>query len=47
MTKNSVKIEVTEQIKLALVILNEKLSRVIPFVPSEIIIKDGEITVKE
>lgn len=45
--KQEAKVEVTSQIKIALTILKEKLSRVLPFVPSQILIKDGEITVKE
>lgn len=45
--KKEIKVEMTEQIKLALSILNEKLARVLSFKPSQIIIKDGEITVKE
>lgn len=45
--KESIKVEMTSQIKLALTMLSEKLSRVIPFTPSEILIKNGEITVKE
>lgn len=40
-------VEMTEQLKLVLRILQEKLSRVLPFEPSEIIITKDTITVKE
>lgn len=47
MKKEQIKVEVTQQIKFAVSLLKEKLGRTLPFVPSEIIIKGGEITVKE
>lgn len=47
MKKEAIKIEKTEQIVLAIKILEEKLSRVLPFVPKQITIINGEITVKE
>lgn len=47
MKKQEIKVENTAQIKMALSVLMEKLVRILPFVPSQITIKDGEITVKE
>ena len=45
--KEVVKVEMTEQVKFAVTLLREKIERLLPFKPSEIIIKNGEITVKE
>lgn len=45
--KKEIKVETNKQIELALLVLMEKLKRVLPFEPSQIVIKNGEITVKE
>lgn len=45
--QEEIKVEMTKQVRFAVSLLMEKICRLLPFKPSEIIIKNGEITVKE